>query len=64
MLGLDEIGGEELEGHGGGVLVVVHPVEAAGEETFISTTQDTTVMLKSIQYYILNTYIAAVSASA
>ena len=26
-------------------------------ETFISTTQDTTVILKSIQYYIVNKYI-------
>ena len=30
MLGLGKIGREELEGHGGRVLVVVHPVEAPG----------------------------------
>ena len=32
-------------------------------ETFISTTQDTTVILKSIQYFILNKYIAVISPS-
>ena len=30
---------------------------------FISTTQDTTVILKYIQYFILSTYIAAISPS-
>ena len=32
-------------------------------ETFISTTQDTTVILKFIQYFILSSYIAAISPS-
>ena len=32
-------------------------------ETFISKTQDTTVLLKSIQYLIQNKYMAAISPS-
>ena len=34
-----------------------------GIETFISPTQDTTVILKFMQYLILSTYIAAISKS-
>ena len=32
-------------------------------QTFVSTTQDTNVIFKSIQYYIQNKYIAAISPS-
>ena len=38
-------------------------LRSGNNQTFISTTQDTTVILKSIQYFIRNVHIAAISPS-